>query len=177
LEILLRESDIVTLHVPLRADTYQILGRERIRGMKEGAILINTGRGALVDTGALTEALDRGRLGGAALDVIEGEEGIFYFNRSGAPLEHQYLRRLQAMPYVIITPHTAYYTERVLWDTAVKTIENCLAFARASERASRAERSVACESAKEKPAFESTREKRAAVRPACESAERSAACE
>lgn len=93
-------------------------------------ILINTGRGALVDTGALTEALEEGRLGGAALDVLEGEEGIFYYDYTGKAMEHSYLSSLQRMPNVIVTPHTAYYTERVLADTVRDTIKNCVNFER-----------------------------------------------
>lgn len=126
---LLRESDVVTLHLPLTRDTHHIIAREQIRTMKRGSVLINTGRGALVDTDALTIALESGRLAGAALDVIEGEEGLFYFDRTGGPIDHPYLLRLQSMPNVLITPHTAYYTERVLYDTVEATLANCLTFA------------------------------------------------
>ena len=75
---LLEQSDIVTLHTPLTAETHHLLDRHRIERMKHGAVIVNTGRGALVDTEALVSALESGRLGGAALDVLEGEEGIFY---------------------------------------------------------------------------------------------------
>lgn len=130
LDQLLQESDIVTLHVPLKADTYHIIGREQIRMMKRGTFLINTGRGALVDTQALAEALEAGKLGGAALDVLEGEEGIFYHDLSRKIIEQPFFQALQSMPNVIITPHTAYYTERVLRETVKGTIENCLRFER-----------------------------------------------
>lgn len=130
LDELLRNSDIVTLHVPLGADTHHIISHEQIKGMKKGAFIINTGRGALIDTDALIKALENGKLGGAALDVLEGEEGIFYFDCTGKPIDNQFLLKLQRMPNVIITPHTAYYTERALHDTALKTIENCLDFER-----------------------------------------------
>ncbi|HEU5121362.1 MAG TPA: NAD(P)-dependent oxidoreductase, partial [Candidatus Saccharimonadales bacterium] len=80
LEELLRESDVITLHTPLTANTHHLLDRHRIAQMKPGALVINTGRGGLLDTEALTVALEDGRLGGAALDVLEGEEGIFYFD-------------------------------------------------------------------------------------------------
>jgi D-specific alpha-keto acid dehydrogenase len=130
LDELLNRSDMITLHVPLTDDTCHIIGRDQIRMMKPGAFLINTGRGALVDTGALTEALEEGRLGGAALDVLEGEEGIFYYDYTGKAMEHSYLSSLQRMPNVIVTPHTAYYTERVLADTVRDTIKNCVNFER-----------------------------------------------
>jgi D-lactate dehydrogenase len=76
LDVLLRESDIVSLHIPLTPQTRHLINREAFRKMKRGALLINTGRGALVDTDALLQALEEGILGGAGLDVIEGEEFV-----------------------------------------------------------------------------------------------------
>lgn len=64
------------------------------------------------------------------MDVLEGEEGLFYFDCTGKPIDNQFLLTLQKMPNVIITPHMAYYTEQALHDTALKTIENCLNFER-----------------------------------------------
>lgn len=130
LDELLRYSDIVTLHVPLNTDTHHIIGHEQIKGMKQGAFMINTGRGPLIDTDALIKALENGKLGGAALDVLEGEEGLFYLDCSQKPIDHPFLLKLQRMPNVIVTPHTAYYTERALQDTVAKTFENCLDFER-----------------------------------------------
>ncbi|MGD9739719.1 MAG: NAD(P)-dependent oxidoreductase [Bauldia sp.] len=127
---LLAQSDVVTLHLPLNAGTRHFIGPRQLDAMKSGAFLVNTGRGALVDTAALVAALEGGRLAGAALDVIEGEEGIFYSDRTGRPIDHPFLPRLQAMPNVIVTPHTAYHTERVLHDAVHGTILNCLNFAR-----------------------------------------------
>jgi D-specific alpha-keto acid dehydrogenase len=130
LDELLRESDVVTLHVPLDADTHHLIGREQLAAMKPGAVLVNTGRGSLVDTGALIEALEVGKLGGAALDVLEGEDGIFYFDRMTRAVDHPGLLRLQELPNVIVTPHTAYYTARALHDTVEKTLLSCLTFER-----------------------------------------------
>jgi D-specific alpha-keto acid dehydrogenase len=127
-EALLRESDVVTLHVPLNSSTHHLIGHRELATMKPGAFLVNTGRGALVDTGALVAALERGRLGGAALDVLEGEEGIFSFDCTDRPIEHRLLRRLQQLPNVIVTPHTAYYTRRALRDTVEQTLTKCRAF-------------------------------------------------
>src|SRR6266516_6631070 len=76
LDELLQQSDVVTLHTPLNAETHHLLDRRRIEQMKRGAVIVNTGRGSLLDTEALVPALQSGRLGGAALDVLEGEEGI-----------------------------------------------------------------------------------------------------
>jgi D-specific alpha-keto acid dehydrogenase len=130
LDALLRESDVVTLHMPLNTDTHHFIGREQLATMKPGALLINTGRGALVDTDALLVALESGKLGGAALDVLEGEEGIFYVDRTTSPVDHPFLLRLQELPNAIVTPHTAYYTRRALHDTVEQTLMKCLSFER-----------------------------------------------
>jgi D-specific alpha-keto acid dehydrogenase len=126
---LLEQSDIVTLHTPLTAETHHLLDCQRIERMKHGAVIVNTGRGALLDTEALVCALESGRLGGAALDVLEGEEEIFYADCSDKPIESQLLLRLHKLPNVLISPHTAYYTDHALSDTVENTIVNCLNFA------------------------------------------------
>jgi D-specific alpha-keto acid dehydrogenase len=133
LDELLRQSDIVTLHTPLNADTHHLLNRRRIEQLKHGAFIINTGRGSLVDTEALIPALESGRLGGAALDVLEGEEGIFYADCRNKPIESKPLLRLQELPNVLISPHTAYYTDHALSDMVENSIINCLKFERRNQ--------------------------------------------
>ncbi|MFD2420225.1 D-isomer specific 2-hydroxyacid dehydrogenase family protein [Amycolatopsis pigmentata] len=128
LDELLKLSDMVTLHTPLTAETHHLLDRQRIEQMKQGAYVINTGRGPLLDTEALVSALENGGLGGAALDVVEGEEGIFYADRRNKPIESKLLLRLQQMPNVLISPHIAYYTDRALSDMVENSIINCLKF-------------------------------------------------
>jgi D-specific alpha-keto acid dehydrogenase len=132
LDELLRRSDIVTLHTPLTVETRHLLDRRRIAQMKRGAVVVNTGRGALLDTDALVSALSNGSLGGAALDVLEGEDGIFYADLRDEAVGNELLLRLQAMPNVIITPHTAYYTDHALADTVENTLVNCLSFERSN---------------------------------------------
>jgi D-specific alpha-keto acid dehydrogenase len=134
LDELLQLSDIVTLHTPLNVSTHHLLNRRRIGRMKHGAFIINTGRGPLLDTEALLSALEGGRLGGAALDVLEGEEGIFYADCRNKPIESKSLLRLQELPNVLISPHTAYYTDHALSDTVENSIVNCLKFERGSQR-------------------------------------------
>jgi D-specific alpha-keto acid dehydrogenase len=128
LDELLRQSDIVTLHTPLTADTHHLLDRHSIARMKYGAIVINTGRGALIDTDALVAALEDGRIGGAGLDVLEGEEEIFYADHGDKNLGSGKLLRLQEMPNVLISPHTAYYTDHSLSDTVENSLTNCRTF-------------------------------------------------
>nr|WP_211269057.1 D-isomer specific 2-hydroxyacid dehydrogenase family protein [Saccharothrix syringae] len=128
LDELLRLSDVVTLHVPLNADTHHLLDRQRVGRMKPGAVVVNTGRGSLLDTEALVSALESGRLGGAALDVLEGEEGVFYVDRRNKPVENALLLRLRELSNVLVSPHTAYYTDRALRDAVENSIVNCLKF-------------------------------------------------
>ena len=134
LDDLLQQSDIVTLHTPLNADTHHLLNRQRIERMKHGAFVINTGRGSLLDTEALISALESGRLGGAALDVLEGEEGIFYADCRNTPIESEPLLRLQGMPNVLISPHTAYYTDHALSDVVENSLINCVNFVGGKQR-------------------------------------------
>jgi D-specific alpha-keto acid dehydrogenase len=134
LDELLQLSDIVTLHTPLNAETHHLLNRQRIAQMKHGAFVVNTGRGPLVETEALISALESGRLGGAALDVLEGEEGIFYADCRDRAIESKPLARLQRMPNVLISPHTAYYTDHALSDTVENSLINCLNFERVKQR-------------------------------------------
>jgi D-specific alpha-keto acid dehydrogenase len=133
LDELLEQSDVVTLHTPLNADTRQLVNRRRVERMKPGAFVVNTGRGGLLDTEAVLDALESGRLGGAALDVLEGEEGIFYCDLSGTPIDGGPLARLQRLPNAIVSPHTAYYTDHALSDIVENSLVNCLEFERRRE--------------------------------------------
>lgn len=125
LDTLVERSDIVTLHAPLSEASHHLLDRRRIDRMRPGAYVINTGRGGLIETPALISALEAGRLGGAALDVIEGEEGIFYSDLRGRELPNTWLARLQEMPNVLVSPHIAYFTDHALQDTVENSIVNC----------------------------------------------------
>ncbi len=134
LEELVRRSDLVTLHTPLTAETHHLLDRRRIAQMKRGSYVVNTARGPLIDTEALVRALERGWLAGAALDVLEGEEGIFYEDCTRRALDDTLLSRVQALPNVVITPHIAYFTDRALRDTVEQTLLGCVSFERRRRR-------------------------------------------
>jgi len=128
LDQLLRSSDVVTLHAPLNADTHHLIDGRRLAQMKPGAFLVNTGRGALLDTEAVVRALETGLLGGAALDVVEGEERLFHADHRGAPASDEPLLRLQSMPNVLVSPHIAYYTDRALTEMVEQSLLGCLTF-------------------------------------------------
>lgn len=130
LDELLKKSDIITLHIPLCKDTYHFLSKSKIAKMKSNSLIVNTARGGLIDTKELVEALEYQKIGGAALDVIENEEGIFYNDCRNKKIENDYLLRLQGMDNVLITPHSAYYTNHSLNDIVEKTIKNCLIYER-----------------------------------------------
>lgn len=134
LEELLRSSDVVTLHAPLTCGTHHLIDRRRIALLRPEAVVVNTSRGGLVDTAALVEALEAGRLGGAALDVVEGETGVF--GRATPAPQGSFIERLQRLPNVVLSPHTAYYTDRALRDTVESTLANCLRFDRFEREAS-----------------------------------------
>ncbi|WMR33679.1 2-hydroxyacid dehydrogenase, partial [Metapseudomonas otitidis] len=110
LDELLAESDIVSLHCPLNDGTRYLVNSHSLQRMKRGAMLINTGRGALVETPALIEALKSGQLGYLGLDVYEEEANLFFEDRSDLPLQDDVLARLLTFPNVIVTAHQAFLT-------------------------------------------------------------------
>lgn len=127
---LLAESDIVSLHLPLTPESRHFIDTAALARMKPGAHLVNTGRGALVDSQALVAALKSGRLGGAALDVYEEEEGVFFEDLSGEVLPDDTLARLTTFPNVLITAHQAFLTDEALAEIARMTVDNTLRVAR-----------------------------------------------
>lgn len=123
-EEVLAESDIVSLHLPLTPETFHLIDEEAISHMKPGSYLINTGRGKLVETGALIAALKGKDLGGVALDVYEEEEGVFFEDLSNEILDDDVLSRLLTFPNVLITSHQAFLTHEALSEIARITLEN-----------------------------------------------------
>lgn len=123
-QALCRESDIISLHVPLTPETHHLIDHKMIDMMKPGVILINTGRGALIDAKALTDGLKSEKIGGAALDVYEEEEQVFFQDLSGKILQDDTLARLLTFPNVVITSHQAFLTEEALKNIASTTLES-----------------------------------------------------
>jgi len=124
LDDLLRNSDIVTLHIPLTPDTYHLINKDKLALMKKGAFLINTSRGAVVDTRALIDSLKKKHIGGAGLDVYEEEGDIFYKNLSEEIIDDEVFLLLLTFPNVIVTGHQAYFTKEALTHIAETTIKN-----------------------------------------------------
>jgi D-lactate dehydrogenase len=130
LEVLYSSSDIVTLHVPLTPETHHMIDARALGLMKRSAVLINTSRGALVDSRALVRALKKGEIQAAGLDVYEEEAGIFFQDLSNQVLQDDILARLLSFPNVLVTSHQAFMTVEALSNIAEVTLENVRAFER-----------------------------------------------
>ena len=128
LDELLTRSDLVSLHCPLFPATYHMLNRETIAKMKDTAILVNTSRGALIDTEALIEALKARKFSAVGLDVYEDEDELVYENHFGDIITNETVARLLMFPQVVITSHQAFFTREALQAIAVTTMENVYAF-------------------------------------------------
>jgi len=123
-ETLFGESDIISLHCPLTTDTYHVIDSTALSQMKDGVVLVNTSRGALVDAEALLSAIKSGKIGGAALDVYEEEAEFFFEDNSEHIMPDDVLARLLSMPNVIISSHQAFLTEEALQNIALCTLHN-----------------------------------------------------
>lgn len=128
LEELLAGSDVVSLHLPLTPATHHLLDAQALARLRPGAVLLNTGRGALIDTLALIEALKQGHLRGVGLDVYEQEEGVFFQDLSGHPLQDDVLARLLSFPNVLVTSHQGFLTEEALRAIARTTLKSARDF-------------------------------------------------
>jgi len=131
LDELLKVSDIISLHVPLNTHTYHVINKESISKMKDGVIIINTARGGLINNTDLIDALEDGKIYGAGLDVLEGEEFLFEENISNSPIESAAKvivesTLLSKMPNVVITPHNAFNSIEAVHRIIDTTIENIL---------------------------------------------------
>lgn len=126
---LLASADIISLHCPLTPQTHHLINAEAIATMKSGVMIINTGRGALVETRALIRALKSGHVGHVGLDVYEEESDMFFENLSDKILQDDIFARLLTFPNVLVTGHQAFLTEEALTAIAETTIGNITQFA------------------------------------------------
>jgi D-lactate dehydrogenase len=133
LDELLAASDVISLHCPLTRDTYHLIDVEALAKVKPGVMLVNTSRGALIDTQAVVEALKDGRVGSLGLDVYEEEDDLFFEDLSNVVIQDDVFMRLLTFPNVIVTAHQAYFTSDALANIAETTLANISAFER-SER-------------------------------------------
>lgn len=127
---LYERADIVSLHVPLTPSTHHMIDAAALARMKRGVMLINTGRGALIDSRALIAALKTGHIGSAGLDVYEEEEGVFFEDLSDQVLQDDVLARLLTFSNVLVTSHQGFFTREALTAIAATTMANITAFER-----------------------------------------------
>ena len=124
LETLCSTADIITIHTPLNEQTKYLINNNLIKTMKKGVMLINTARGAVVNTTDIIENLKNDNIGYYGMDVYEKEKGVFFYDYSNKQLQDEQLQQLMAMPNVLITPHQAFATKEALQNIAATTIHN-----------------------------------------------------
>jgi D-lactate dehydrogenase len=133
LEELLRSSDIISLHVPLMRETHHLINAETLAMMKPGVMIVNTSRGGLIDTEALIQAVQSGRVAAVGLDVYEEEEGKFFRDLSDEVMDDEVLARLMTFPNVLLTSHQAFFTHEAMTTIAETTVKNLTDFAEGRE--------------------------------------------
>ena len=130
LETLFAQSDVITLHTNATEENHHLLNAAAFASMKPGVTIINTARGKLIDSDALLAALESGQVGAAGLDVLENENGLYYYNRMGDVIPNPELAALRSMPNVILTDHTAFYTHEDVESMVRGVLESAAAFAK-----------------------------------------------
>ncbi|URZ00415.1 D-isomer specific 2-hydroxyacid dehydrogenase family protein [Clostridium felsineum] len=133
LDELIKNSDVITIHAPSKEENYHLINKNSISKMKDGIFIINTARGALINTYDLIDALEKGKIAGVALDVIENETGLYYNDLKCEVLKNRELAVLKSYSNVIITPHTAFYTDQAVSDMVENSTLSCIAFSEGKE--------------------------------------------
>lgn len=128
LDTIFKECHIISLHCPLTKESYHLINEETVEKMRDGVILLNTSRGAIIESQALLKGLKSKKIGGAGLDVYEEESSLFYEDFSGEIINDDTLSLLVSMPNVIVTSHQAFLTNEALQNIAQTTIDNLQAY-------------------------------------------------
>jgi D-lactate dehydrogenase len=129
MEEIFSKSDIVSLHCPWTPSTHHLIDAEAVESMKPGVMIINTSRGALLDTSAVIEGLKQKRIGALGIDVYEEESGLFYEDHSNEIMQDEMLARLLTFPNVIVTGHQAFFTKEAIQNIAETTLSGFTEFA------------------------------------------------
>lgn len=124
LDELYSKADIVSLHCPLTDETRHLIDADAINKMKDTVMLVNTSRGAVLDTKAVVDALKSGKIGSLALDVYEEEDDVFFEDLSGSVIQDDLLMRLLSFPNVLLTSHQAFFTKEALTNIVKTFFEN-----------------------------------------------------
>ena len=124
LDTLYRESDIISLHIPASEKDYHMISGEVMDTMKDGVILINTARGSLIDSRALIDHIESGKIGAAGLDVVENEFGMYYYDKKTDVMDNRELAILKSFHNVVVTPHMAFYTNEAIRDMVYSSLKS-----------------------------------------------------
>ncbi len=127
------QADVITLHAPLTEDNYHMLNEETISKMKNGVVIINTARGGLIDSEALIKGVESGKIGGAGLDVVENEFGLYYYDHKEDILDNRELFLLRSFPNVIVSHHMAFYTDDCVETVVRDSLLGCKCFMEGKE--------------------------------------------
>lgn len=128
LEEIWRQADVITLHAPLTEDNYHMIDKETLDRMKDGVVIINTARGGLIDSKALIDGIESGKIGAAGLDVVENEFGLYYYDRKSDILNNRELAILRGFPNVTVTHHMAFYTDDCVETVVRDSLLGCRLF-------------------------------------------------
>ena len=133
LEEMWKQADVITLHAPLTDDNYHMIGKEAIAKMKDGVMIVNTARGGLIDSEALIEGIESGKIGGAGLDVVENEFGLYYYDHKSDILNNRELAVLRGFPNVTVSHHMAFYTDDCVETVVRDSLLGCKYFVEGKE--------------------------------------------
>lgn len=128
LDTLFAEADVITLHTPLTEQNFHLINHTNMEKMKDGVIIVNTARGSLIDIPALIEEIENGKIGAAALDVVENEFGLYYYDHKSDILKNRDLAVLRGFPNVTVSHHMAFYTENAIRTMVADSLIGCKRF-------------------------------------------------
>lgn len=133
LEEIWQQADVITLHAPLTDKNHHMINEEAISKMKDGVMIINTARGGLIDSQALISGIEKGKIGGAGLDVVENEFELYYYDRKSDILNNRELAVLRGFPNVTVSHHMAFYTDDCVETVVRDSLLGCQCFAQGEE--------------------------------------------
>lgn len=133
LEELFARADVITLHTPLTDENVHLINEATMSGMKDGVVIVNTARGPLIDIPALITAIEKGKIGAAALDVVENEFGLYYYDRKSDVLSNRELAILRGFPNVTVSHHMAFYTDNAIRTMVADSLAGCKCFMEGKE--------------------------------------------
>lgn len=133
LDTLFAQSDVITLHTPLTEQNYHLISHENMAKMKDGVVIVNTARGSLIDIPALIGEIENGKIGAAALDVVENEFGLYYYDHKSDILKNRDLAILRGFPNVTVSHHMAFYTENAIHTMVADSLIGCRRFVDGTE--------------------------------------------